>query len=130
MPKEYSDRKDGICLNKRQIGFDNEHEAEMFLTNSGYRIVRKNFYCKAGEIDIIAENEGYLCFIEVKYRENTENGFPEEAVDLRKARKITRSAMFFLTRYGYPEDYPIRFDVVSILGKEIKVIKNAFDAVL
>ena len=68
--------------------------------------------------------------MEVKYRENAENGFPEEAVDIRKARKITRSAMFYMTRYGIPEDYPVRFDVVSILGKDITVIKNAFDAVM
>ena len=73
-------------MNKRQIGFEQEHQAELFLEKSGYRIRVKNFYCKAGEIDIIAENDGYLCFIEVKYREGLENGFPEEAVDIRKAR--------------------------------------------
>jgi len=38
--------------------------------------------------------------------------------------------MFYMTRHGIPEDYPVRFDVVAILGKEIKVFKNAFDAVL
>ena len=102
----------------------------MYLKNSGYRIIRKNFYCKSGEIDIIAENEGYLCFIEVKYRDSTENGYPEEAVDMRKARRITRSAIYYMTRYGIPEDYPVRFDVVSILGREITLIKNAFDAVM
>lgn len=117
-------------LNKRQVGFDKEKAASAYLENSGYRIIQKNFYCKAGEIDIVAEDDGYLCFIEVKYRENAENGFPEEAVDIRKARKITRSAIFYMTRYGIPEDYPVRFDVVSILGKEINVIKNAFDAVM
>lgn len=115
-------------MNKRQVGFENEYEAELYLTNSGYRIIEKNFYCKAGEIDIIAEEDGYLCFIEVKYRENTENGFPEEAVDLRKIKRITRSAVFYMTKHGLPEDCPVRFDVVSILGKDISVIKNAFDA--
>ena len=117
-------------MNKRQVGFDKENTASAYLENSGYRIIRKNFYCTAGESDIVAEDDGYLCFVEVKYRENAENGFPEEAVDIRKARKITRSAMFYMTRYGIPEDYPVRFDVVSILGKDITVIKNAFDAVM
>ena len=116
-------------MNKRQVGSEHEQEAERFLVSSGYKILTKNFYCKSGEIDIVAENEGYLCFIEVKYRDNTENGYPEEAVDLRKARKITRSAVFYMTRYGI-SDVPVRFDVVSILGKDIKVIKNAFDAVM
>ncbi|MCR5205507.1 MAG: YraN family protein [Lachnospiraceae bacterium] len=117
-------------MNKRQVGSEHEQEAEEYLKKSGYKIIKKNFFCKAGEIDIIAEDDGYLCFIEVKYRDSAENGFPEEAVDMRKIRRITRSAVFYLTRYGIPEDFPIRFDVVSILGNEIKVIKNAFDAVM
>ena len=53
-------------MNKRQVGFNNEHEAVLFLQNSGYNIRETNFYCKSGEIDIIADDEGYLCFIEVK----------------------------------------------------------------
>ena len=117
-------------MNKRQLGFDNEQEAALFLENSGYRILETNFYCRAGEIDIIAENDGYLCFIEVKYRESEANGFPEEAVDIRKARRITRSAIYYMTRHGIPDDHPCRFDVVAILGKNIEVIKNAFEAVL
>ena len=117
-------------MNKRQVGFDKENVASAYLERCGYRIIQKNFYCKAGEIDIVAEDDGYLCFVEVKYRENAENGFPEEAVNMLKARKITRSAMFYMIRYGIPDDYPVRFDVVSILGNEITVIKNAFDAVM
>ena len=111
-------------MNKRQVGFNNEHEAVLFV------IKETNFYCKAGEIDIIAENDGYLCFIEVKYRESDVNGLPEEAVDFKKARRITRSAIFYMTRHGIPDDFPVRFDVVAILGKDIKVYKNAFDAVM
>lgn len=117
-------------MNKRQVGFNNEHEAVLFLQISGYVIKETNFYCKAGEIDIIAENDGYLCFIEVKYRESDVNGLPEEAVDFKKARRITRSAIFYMTRHGIPDDFPVRFDVVAILGKDIKVYKNAFDAVM
>ena len=117
-------------MNKRQVGFNNEHEAVVFLNNAGYHVKETNFYCKSGEIDIIAENEGYLCFIEVKYRESDANGFPEEAVDIRKAKRITRSAIFYMTKHGIPDDFPVRFDVVAILGSEIKVIKNAFEAVI
>ena len=122
--------KKGESLNKRQVGFNGEHEAVLYLENMGYRIKTMNFYCKAGEIDIVAEEDGYLCFIEVKYRESGASGFPEEAVDYRKAKRITRSAVYYMTRYGIPEDYPVRFDVVAILGKEISVIKNAFEAVM
>ena len=58
------------------------------------------------------------------------NGLPEEAVDFKKARRITRSAIFYMTRHGIPDDFPVRFDVVAILGKDIKLYKNAFDAVM
>ena len=116
-------------MNKRQIGSDYENEAILYLQDNGYRILEKNFFCKAGEIDIIGENEGYLCFIEVKFRESMSNGFPEEAVDYRKIKRITRSAVYYMTRHGL-HDVPVRFDVVSILGKDISVIKNAFDAVM
>ena len=117
-------------MNKRQIGFDKEEDAERYLSDNGYRIIEKNFYCSAGEIDIIAEDEEYLCFIEVKYRENADNGFPEEAVDYRKIKHITRSAVYYMNKHGVPEDSPVRFDVVSILGDNIKIIKNAFDAIM
>lgn len=92
--------------------------------------MKRNYYCKAGEIDIIAENEGYLCFIEVKYRGSSRDGYPYEAVDLRKMKRITKAAMFYMNMCGLPESTPCRFDVVSILGEEIELIKNAFDAII
>ena len=115
-------------INKRKIGSEGETKASAYLREHGYRIIKKNYYCKAGEIDIIAEEGGYLCFIEVKYRKDTTDGYPEEAVDEGKARRITMSAMFYMNMCGIPETTPCRFDVVSILGDEIKLIKNAFDA--
>ena len=96
----------------------------------GYRIIRKNYFCKSGEIEIIAYDNGYLCFIEVKYRKDLSDGYPEEAVDRNKCRRITQSARFFMNMCGLAETTPCRFDVVSILGDEVRLIKNAFDAVL
>ena len=117
-------------MNKRQVGLNKEELAAKYLEKQGYVILEKNFYCKAGEIDIIARDAEYLCFVEVKYRSDTENGFPEEAVDPRKTGRISRSAICYMNAAGLPEDIPCRFDVVSILGKEFLLIKNAFDAVL
>ncbi len=117
-------------MNKREVGSGKERIAAEYLVSCGYRIREMNYFCKAGEIDIIAEEGGYLCFIEVKYRSGEANGFPEDAVDLRKAKKITRSAMFYMNSEGLPDDIPCRFDVVAILGKDITLIKNAFDAVM
>ncbi|MBR5732810.1 MAG: YraN family protein, partial [Lachnospiraceae bacterium] len=94
------------------------------------RIKQTNYSCRNGEIDIVAEEDGYLCFIEVKYRADDSNGFPEDAVDARKAKKITRTALVYMTQNGLPENIPCRFDVVAILGDRITLIKNAFDAVM
>ncbi|MCR5324705.1 MAG: YraN family protein [Lachnospiraceae bacterium] len=116
-------------MNKRKIGSYGEIRASQYLCENGYRIIKKNYFCKAGEIDIIAYDGDHLCFIEVKYRKDLTDGYPEEAVDLKKARRITRSAMLYMNMCSIPDDTPCRFDVVSILGDEIKLIKNAFEAV-
>ena len=81
-------------------------------------------------MDIIAYDSEYLCFIEVKYRKDLSDGYPEEAVDAKKAQRITKCALYYMNMCGLPETTPCRFDVVSILGDDIKLIKNAFDAVL
>lgn len=117
-------------MNKRKIGSEEEQKAAEFLYHNGYRILQTNFYCKAGEIDIIGENEGYLCFIEVKYRCGLKRGYPEEAVDVRKASRITKSALCYMNMKGLSDSTPCRFDVVSILNDDVRLIKNAFDAVM
>ena len=117
-------------MNKREVGSGKERMAAEYLTSCGYRIREMNYFCKAGEIDIIAEEGGYLCFIEVKFRSDAASGYPEDAVDIRKAKRITRSALFYMNSEGLPDDIPCRFDVVAILGKDITLIKNAFDAVM
>ena len=114
-------------MNNRAKGAAYEELAARELEKLGYRILTKNFYCKGGELDIVAMDEGYLCFVEVKYRASNSEGDPLEAVDHTKVQRICRSAMFYMNRFGYPEDTPVRFDVVSILGQEISVYKNAFD---
>lgn len=117
-------------INKRKVGSDKEQLAARYLTDAGYRIIESNYYCNFGEIDLIAEEDGYLCFIEVKYRADAADGYPEEAVDLRKIRRISRSAVAYMHMCGYSEDTPCRFDVVTVLGDEVSVIRNAFDALL
>lgn len=115
-------------VNKRRLGKDMERLATDFLRKNGYTIRRTNFTCNAGEIDIIGENEGYLCFIEVKYRASLREGYPEEAVDSRKAGRISRAALYYINYCRLDESIPCRFDVVAILGSDIRLIKNAFDA--
>lgn len=113
--------------NKRKIGSTQEEKAEQFLKEQNYYIIERNFYCRSGEIDIIAKDGEYLVFIEVKYRSSADKGTPEEAVHARKIRSIVHTARFYMLRHGIPEDTPCRFDVVVIFQEEIRIIKDAFE---
>lgn len=112
--------------NKRTLGNEKEAVAAQYLSEIGYRILTRNFYTRTGEIDLVAQEEGYLVFIEVKYRKNCGSGYPEEAVTPAKQRTIIQTARYYMLTNGYPETMPCRFDVVAITGKKIRLIKNAF----
>ena len=68
-----------------------------------------------------------MVFVEVKYRHTSGSGGASAAVNYKKQKMISRASLFYLVRYGYPEDTPCRFDVVAIDGQNIQWIKNAFD---
>jgi putative endonuclease len=115
-------------MNKRRLGKEFEEIAAAYLVQKGYKVLETNFWCRTGEIDLIARDGKYLVFIEVKYRKDSDKGIPLEAVDFRKIKNITRVSRFYLYKNQIPEEHPCRFDVVSIMGDEITLIQNAFDA--
>ena len=115
--------------NKRTVGTQKEQLAAEYLRKCGYLILEQNFRCRTGEIDIIAKDKDYLVFVEVKYRRDTGKGFPQEAVDLFKMKKITHTALYYMHKKRIPADAPCRFDVVNILDQEISLIRNAFEAI-
>lgn len=112
--------------NKRAIGNDKEQLVASYLTEQGYEVVLCNYFCQAGEIDIIAKDQGYLVFVEVKFRTNTKNGYPEEAITRKKMHSIIKTANHYLLRHGISFDTPCRFDVVVMLKNDIKLYQNAF----
>lgn len=114
--------------NKRIVGSQWEQKAKEYLLSEGFIIVHQNFLCKSGEIDIIAKEDNYLVFIEVKYRTSIKMGYPEEAIHLRKRLSIVKTARYYMLINGITENIPCRFDVVVILGNKINLIRNAFDA--
>lgn len=115
--------------NKRKIGFEYEKIAGEYLEKQGYEIIECNFYSRHGEIDIVAKHEGYLVFVEVKYREDNKSGHPLEAVSLAKQKTICKCALYYLKK-NHLYDVSVRFDVVGILGDKIQVVKNAFDFIV
>ena len=114
--------------NKRVVGAEYEKVAGEYLKTLGYEILEYNFYSRSGEIDLIARHEGYLVFVEVKYREHEGVGHPLEAVPASKQRTISKCAVYYLMKHRLV-DVPVRFDVVGILGQQIEVIQGAFDFV-
>ena len=72
------------------------------------------------------EIETTWVFIEVKYRRDEHEGDPAEAVDARKQARILRTARYYMTHYHISEDTPCRFDVVAVLGSNVRLIRDAF----
>jgi len=116
----------GNGMNNRSVGADKERLAADYLVRNGMRIVGRNFRARQGEIDIIGYDDGYLVFVEVKYRSADTKGSALEAVDLRKQTRICRTADYYRFVHHISDDAHIRYDVVGIQGSEITWIKNAF----
>ena len=108
-----------------------EDAAARFLEAKGYEIVARNFRIRSAEIDIIAQRDGVIVFVEVKARSNIRHGLPAEAVDFHKQKKIVSAASMFLQDENFCE-CACRFDVIEIflrgeLVEEINHIENAFE---
>lgn len=115
-------------MNKRKLGAEKEEIAVNFLKEQGYHILCQNYYAKAGEIDIIAKQKEYLVFIEVKYRNNESKGTPEEAITPRKIRRMIQVAKYYLKENYDSDEIACRFDVITILENNIRLIQDAFDS--
>ena len=113
-------------MNKRNIGKEKEELAAKFLARQGVKILEKNFSCRMGEIDLIGLDGDCIVFVEVKYRTNTDYGYPQEAVSINKRRKIVLVSGYYRMRNGLGDGTNFRFDIVSILGDKIRWDKNAF----
>ncbi|MBO6239931.1 MAG: YraN family protein [Butyrivibrio sp.] len=121
-------------MNKRDIGSWYETLACIYLKEQNIKILKRNFRVRSGEIDIVAFDGKYYCFIEVKYRKNTKYGGPEAAVTLSKQKQICNVSRFYLAFNQISESAPIRYDVIAISGEEgastIKWYKDAFQYML
>lgn len=114
-------------MNNRRQGNDFETLAADFLRRQGYSILQQNFYCKMGEIDIVAKDNEFLVFVEVKYRKTKAKGTAAEAVNFNKKRKICRCADVWLMMHESQGDISVRFDVIAIEEGHLKHFKNAFE---
>lgn len=110
-----------------------EEAAVIFLKKRGWNILERNFHTRYGEIDIIAEHETFIVFVEVKTRLDDSLFLPREAVDIKKQSKLILTAKIYLSTHDIGTLQP-RFDVIEVIAKkkrkfsieEINLIENAF----
>lgn len=119
------------AVNVNKLGEKWERIAENHLKSKGYRIIKRNYYTKIGEVYLIMKDtNGYYVFIEVKKRTGIDYGRPVEYINKYKMKKIIRTSEHFIVANKLSGN-DFRFDAVEIIewenGKvEINHIKNIF----
>jgi len=117
---------------RKELGTEGEKLAVKFLKREGYKILQRNYKCKLGEVDIIAERGGTIAFIEVKTRQTEDFGPPQYAVTATKKNQISKVALYYIKEKKLIGRV-YRFDVIAItyspeLRKpNIEHIENAFE---
>ena len=110
------------------VGKEGESITEKYLRGKNYEIIEKNYYCRQGEIDIIAKDKEELVFIEVKTRTNKNYGEPIDAVTYYKRKHLFKTIEYYLYIKKLENSF-VRIDIIEILKKEnkfyIRHIKNA-----
>ena len=100
----------------KQEGLQGEALVADYLRNNGFQLVAHGYYCRFGEIDLIAWEGNTLCFIEVKTRTNLEMGLPREYVIPTKQKKLRKTALFYLSEKKL--DCFCRFDVAEVYAEQ------------
>ena len=99
-------------METKALGDFGEERAARYLRRRGYRIVERNFRCRQGEIDIIAERRGFLVFVEVKLRRDERFAEAREFVNAAKQRRILTAAQLWLAQHE--SELQPRFDVIEV----------------
>ena len=117
-------------MTTKSFGDQGEEVAAQYLEKHGCRILERQFRTKVGEIDIIAEEDGVLLFVEVKTRRPTCFGEPAQAVGYAKQQRIFRTAFLYLQKRGL-EERACRFDIIEVLvtggSQTVRRYENAFE---
>lgn len=101
---------------RMELGRKGEEAAVRYLEAKGFEIIKRNWFCRFGEADIIARDlDGAICFIEVKTRRSIEAGMPEEAITAEKRKRYERIALcWMMASDEWDDNDEIRFDAICI----------------
>jgi len=106
---------------RKTVGAKGEALACSYLLDNGYTVLERNFHTRFGELDIIAEKDTTIVFVEVKTKTSDATGKPYESVSKRKIRHLQKAIQFYLLTKNY-KNRKLSLDVISILlDKKMKV---------
>lgn len=106
-------------------GYFYEQLAKAFLEQQGYTILVQNYRFGKGEIDLIAQKDDWLVFVEVRYRKDVRFGFPEQTVSAHKKQLLCQAAENFIFEQNWQKN--IRFDIIAISSdKKIEHFEDCF----
>ena len=106
-------------MNIGKTGMEGEKRVANFLRKNGFSIVKRNYHTRYGEIDIIAENEQFILFVEVKTRKINSLVSGIEAVDSFKQRRIMLTANDYIVKTECQKQPRFDIAVVTVFEKEI-----------
>lgn len=115
-----------MTLYHNNIGKIGEQKAIIYLKKHNYLIIKKNYRSKYGEIDIVAEKNKSIYFIEVKTRTDNKYGEPWEAINKHKLLHLKKAANNFLLNYKFKE-YKLKLSAISILLKNGEEVIKFFE---
>lgn len=111
-----------------QIGERAEVQAKHYLQEQGLSIVAENWHCPYGEIDLIAQQDDMLIFVEVRKRRSMHYGGAAASVTPAKQRKLLLTAQAYLAQHDPQGRLAARFDVLAYTGSAVQWIQDAFQA--
>jgi putative endonuclease len=117
-------------INRQELGKTAEDQACIFLQHKGMRLIKQNYRCYHGEIDLIMRDQDHIVFVEVRSRSRTDFGKACETINNNKIRKLIKAAKHYLQVTKCLDTVHSRFDVIAIQHEiektDVQWIKNAF----
>ncbi len=120
-------------MNLGATGKKGEDMVARFLQKQGCTVLKRNYSCRFGEIDIVAQKSSLLIFVEVKTRKESALVSGKEAVDVGKIKRLTLAAQDYLSKCPELMGFQPRFDVAEVTVTQdnpsrykLNYIKNAF----
>ena len=118
-------------MDSHLLGRFGEIIASRYLRHHGYDVASDHYNCRLGEIDIVAEDRKYICFVEVKTRSESMKYAPADAVDISKRKRIIATSNLFLKEHKINRQP--RFDIIEVYFEndeplKLNHIEGAFDA--